>query len=101
MKGFRKIDPQWRIATIRKILKNPIYIGEVWCNKETKVGTKYVARPKNERILIPDIAPAMISRASFELIQKYLQWNKEDALRSNKNLYNLGILRASFCRCGI
>lgn len=102
MKGYRKIDPIWRVSSIRKILKNPIYMGEVWCNKERKEKTKYVTRPKSEWTLLPaDTAPALISSEEFALIEKYLQWNKEDALRSNKHSSELGILRAKFCWCGI
>ena len=47
------------------------------------------------------VLPALITEAEFALIQKYLQWNKEDALRSNKHPTDLGILRAKFCRCAI
>jgi hypothetical protein len=56
----------------------------------------------SEWILLPaGTAPAIITPEDFALIQKYLQWNKEDALRSNKHPADLGILRAKFCRCGI
>ena len=77
-------------------------MGEVWCNKERKEGSKYVARPKSEWLLLPpETAPALITPEEFALIQQYLEWNKEDALRSNKHPADLGILRAKFCRCGI
>jgi hypothetical protein len=102
MKGYRKIEPRWHASSIRRILTNPIYMGDVWCNKERKEGSKYVTRPKSEWILLPSgTASAIITPEDFVMIQKYLQWNKEDALRSNKHPADLGILRAKFCRCGI
>ncbi len=67
-------DSIWLPATIKHILKNPVYLGNLVFGRKTKA--LYLGQPdtKNEpdeskwRIL-PDMHPALIDRASFEKIR--------------------------------
>ncbi len=97
----RKGEPHWTAATLQRLIKNPIYMGEVWANRFKRVGKKIVERPKEEWIRLPD-APAIVDGETFEKVQKQLAYNKEDALRNNKHTREeLGLLRSGFIFCGV
>jgi site-specific DNA recombinase len=99
-KPFNNHTAHWEASIIHKMLSNPIYIGEVWGNKYKRVDKKMVEAPKEEWVRLPD-APAMIDKATFEIIQKRITQNKNDALRNNKHPEELGLLRAGHVYCGI
>src|SRR5207302_1129292 len=43
-----KGEPHWTASTLQRLVRNPIYMGEVWANRYKKIGKKIVDRPKEE-----------------------------------------------------
>src|SRR5712691_731777 len=95
----RKGVPHWTPSTLKRMVSNPIYIGEVWANRFQRVGKKIVQRPKEEWIRLPD-APALIDRQTYEEIQEQLTVNRQDSLRNSHHKDELGLLRAGHIVCG-
>lgn len=87
----------WTNGTLRQILTNPVYIGQVFANREQgaparqrrsplqPVGERGSARPKepSEWILVTQIE-AIISADLFETVQVKLRHNQQIAKRNNK-----------------
>ena len=100
----------WHPAVIRSIIKNSIYTGTGYANKEKAVTPKRRQidkvefrkyektgrehRPKNE--WYPYNSPRIISDEVFELAQQQLELNKRRAGRRTKKEY----LLRSFLKCG-
>ena len=97
----KKGVPCWCASTVRRIAENPINIGEVWVNRYTRVGKTMQLRPQEQWVLIPDIAPALIDRETYEKIIEQIAYNKQEALRNNQHTEELGLLRAGYIFCGI
>ena len=103
-----KGEPHWTTSTLQRLIKNRIYVGEVWVNRYKKVRndrtrkSTVILRPKEEWILLPEgTAPALIARETFESIHDQLAHNKQDSLRNNGHKEELGLLRAGYIYCGI
>jgi site-specific DNA recombinase len=107
-KKARKGEAHWTASTLQRIIKNRIYVGEVWANRFKKVVNEktkkatIVERPKEEWIRLPD-APALTDKETFEAIQKQLAYNKNDSLRNTNPDHKdaLGLLRAGYIFCGV
>lgn len=104
----RKGEPHWRAPAIRNLVNNPIYIGEVWPHRFTKIAKENnkkekklitLERPKEEWIRLPD-APAIIDRETFAIVQANIAANKNESLRNNKQP-QLGLVRSGYCKCGV
>lgn len=99
----------WHPGTIHTLIKNPIYVGEVWVNRTAKFRNPRTGRinsrirPREEWQKLPDgIAPPLIDRETFEAIQKQLLVNKEKAARNNSHSREAyGLVRAGYIFCGI
>lgn len=87
---------RWNVATVRGILRSPVYIGIAYSGRTQIVpatrrrsallpvgpGTSNAATPEDEWIGIA--VPAIISQEVFVLAQKRLDHNKQMAPRNNK-----------------
>jgi site-specific DNA recombinase len=94
--------PYWKNTTIQQILTNPVIMGKATAFHYYRNGNKSGRRPAEERIQLPNVAPAIIDEATFEVIQEQLVRNKQNSTRNNKQpLENLGLLRGGLARCGI
>jgi site-specific DNA recombinase len=101
---------RWNTSTLRSILSNRVYIGEVYANKyRTQAaqkrrsalqplgsGESQVLRPPSEWLFVTHI-PAIIEPEQFEAAQMQLQRNHQTAKRNNKS--NDYLLRA-MVSCG-
>lgn len=66
----------WRAETIRTILGNPTYAGDLAQGKNEKLSYKLKAshkRPRLEWTVVPDTHEAIISKESFQLVQQLLE----------------------------
>ena len=100
----------WTNGTLRQILTNPVYKGQVFANREQSapakqrrsplkpVGERSSARPKDpsEWILVSQIE-AIISAELFDTVQVKLQHNRQTAKRNNKTQ---NYLLRSLVSCG-
>jgi site-specific DNA recombinase len=91
----------WRAMTIYNILTHPGYTGKAYAyvNRFEFVpgeGMKRTERPQEEWIEVKgNPIPAIIDQETFDLVQKKLKKNKEEAARNNK------YPTETLCRCGI
>ncbi len=88
----------WTRQQMRKILRNPIYIGKAYWGKRERRNGRVVARKRvEEGILIP-VAP-MVSEETFQKVQQQLDKNRSVSPRNTKLIYTLQHLL--WCRgCG-
>lgn len=103
---------RWNVATIRGILRSPVYIGLATCGRTRPVaarrrksplqpvgaGISTQPVPPEEWISIP--VPALVSREQWEVAQVRLDQNKQFARRNNTtNDYLLrGLVSCASCR---
>ena len=88
---------RWNHATIRGILRNPVYTGHVYAGRTrarpartrhspmTPIGrsaTSYVLTPQEDWMLVAHIPP-LVSQEQFEMVQAKLAHNQQFATRNN------------------
>ena len=69
----------WHCSTIKRILKNPVYIGRVVRHKSEQsffVGKKASPVPEHEQIVIENNHEPIIEKPMFEIVQKILSQTK-------------------------
>ena len=69
----------WHCSTIKRILKNPVYIGRVIRHKSEQsffVGKKASPVPEHEQIVIENNHEPIIEKPMFEIVQKILSQTK-------------------------
>lgn len=100
-KPLRSKPGDWKHDTVMRYLRNPAYYGEyqafrsdkIWDGKRTKI-----KRDKSEIITIP--CPAIVSRATWDEVQKMITANTTMGPASKKRTYLLrGLIKCG--RCGL
>ena len=86
----------WQNTTIRDILRNPTYIGNLAQGKQYKVSYKMKCRRRNAQedwIVVENACPAIIDKETFEIVQSMAD--------KNRNNYGkeLPYLFRGFCYC--
>ena len=79
----------WQETTIRDILTNPTYKGDLAQNREYKVSYKSKKRRKNNKenwIIAKGACPAIIDEETFDLVQNMYQKNKNRNEKSKEHL---------------
>lgn len=103
----------WTVSSLRGILTNPIYTGQVYAGRTTsrpprirRSATRPFGRPQSTAVAPEEWIPvttvaAIVSREHFELAAEKLSRNKSFASRNNKK--NTYLLRAlvSCGKCGL
>jgi len=107
--------PHWSCATIRGILRNPTYTGQVYAQRtryraptHRRSATHPIGRPHGtavpqpaERWILVGQVPAVVSRAQFDEVQAKLATNRAYARRNNTaHRYLLRALVSCGC-CGL
>ena len=107
LKGFnynhpsgRKNDGLWSDSTVRRILQNQVYIGDMIQGKNTTISYKIRqcrAIPKEEWIIVKDTHEPIIDKATFEKVQSL--FNNNIRVSPNKNEVDLfsGLVRCASC----
>lgn len=89
---------KWSTGTIQKILKDPVYLGDLVSLKTERTNYKTKQRaavPFDQRVYTFDAHEAIISRAQFESVQKMRALHKCPATNHRENIFR-GLL---FCDC--
>lgn len=78
----------WPLATITLLLRHPVYVGQLTANRwqETKVkgrGTVQTRRPACEQVVLPGVAPALVSPEVAAAAQARLATNQQLSVRNN------------------
>lgn len=97
----------WVPASIKDMLRNPVYAGKIRWNwrpqeKKMKNGNIDISRPRSEDnkcIIVDGLHPAIISEETFELAQEYLAKNPPRPVKKNATIKNplSGIVVCAFC----
>lgn len=89
---------KWSTGTIHKILKDPVYLGNLVSLKTERINYKTKQRaavPLDQRVYTFDAHEAIISRAQFERVQEMRSYHKCPAKNYRENIFR-GLL---FCDC--
>jgi site-specific DNA recombinase len=92
-------NQRWNQATVRGILSNPAYTGQVYMDRMRmrparirRSATHSIGHPAGTRVSLPREAwvpiatvPAMVTQEQFDLVQAKLAQNKRFARRNNKS----------------
>ena len=95
---------RWQPVSVREILSRRTYAGQfpVYVMKHVRrANGSYDRRkaPEDERIYLPDVAPAIVTPEEFAAVAARLTDNKRHSTRRNKTP-EATLLRAGFIRCG-
>ena len=83
-----RVQGRWNVQTLRGILTNPVYTGEVYAGRlQEACGTGATAtprrvRPREDWITVASI-PAIVTQEQFERVQDKLAQNRQFARRNN------------------
>ncbi len=90
----------WTYSTIHNILKNKMYAGDMWQNRNqnSKLNHGKRVRPEDEHIIVRDTHEAIVNRDDFELVQNKLKNNRDisSTLKQNVSPFAGHIV----CECG-
>lgn len=92
---------KWNSTVINKILRNPIYVGDLVQLQYNKVNykiKKITKVPKEEQIIISNNHEAIINRNTFNTVQEMLDKQTNEWNYSNRKKHLLAGL--VFCKCG-
>jgi site-specific DNA recombinase len=96
--------PRWVLPAVRDILVRPVYTGDATTyatRAERRPNGRYVRRraPASEVVVLPGIAPAIVTPQEQAAVAARLATNKREAARNNRNPEST-LLRAGFLTCG-
>ncbi len=89
--GKRNSSPVWHQSTIRNILTNPVYIGNLVQNKTEVQNSGKGQRKKNDEshwIYAEASHPGIIDVQIFEEVQKLIEKKKQKRMPASKNLFS-------------
>ena len=75
----------WSPVTIKNILKNPLYTGDLIQNRHRRISykiRKIINNNKNDWIVVKNTHKAIVSREAYEDVQRILKYNSN--IKSNK-----------------
>ena len=90
---------QWHQSTIKKILVNPLYVGDLLQNKSY---TKNVLtgerqdQPEDKQIYLKNVHRGIIDRTTFQEVQRLLERKKKNRSSHEKRLFS-GLLTCGEC----
>lgn len=90
---------KWNHNGIRRILENPIYIGNCVQNKNKKISyksKKMIALPKEEQTITINHHESIISKEKWDIVQTMLKNYKNTKVRENDVLFK-GLLYCAHC----
>ncbi len=93
----------WQDTTIKEILTNPTYKGDLTQNKEYKISYKSNKRRKHKKedwIIAPNKCPPIIDNKTFDLVQTIYNQNKHKQKKSHNYLLK-GLLYCNECHHSI
>ena len=86
-----KYNEMWTISSVKKILKNQMYVGDMVQSTQTKVSyksKKKKALPKSNWDIVPNTHEALIDRYIFESVQNNVKrTNKSNVINRDKRLF--------------
>ncbi len=88
----------WTTTSVRRLLTNPIYKGDLVYNKRTKSAKTSRPRSREEYVVAEGAVASIISDELFEKTQKLILQNRAVPSSARKGSYLLsGLVRCGFC----
>lgn len=97
----------WVPASIKDMLRNPVYAGKIRWNwrsqsKRMQSGSISISRPRSEEdncIIVNGLHPALVTQETFDLAQEYLAKNPPRPTKKNSPTKNplAGVVVCAFC----
>ncbi|WP_067617483.1 recombinase family protein [Alicyclobacillus acidiphilus] len=108
-KSRGKGDTWWQASTIQRILRNPVYAGDLVANRwrndvdirlsrqlDSKV-KRQMMRDRDEWVVVRNNHPALVDRAAFNLVQDTMDMKaKNKGLRRTSNVLS-GLMKCGAC----
>lgn len=98
--GKTNASPLWHGSSVRAILENPHYTGDLVQQRETTINVTTDKRKKNdpsEFIIVKDTHEAIISKEDFKIVQQLIKERKRKRPRAKQHLFT----NIAFCSsCG-
>lgn len=90
--GKKNAGLYWQGTSVKKILSNPHYVGDLVQNRQTTTSVTIKGReelPKEKQIVVSNAHPAIISREDFEAVQRYMEGRKQQKAKpkAKKHLF--------------
>ncbi|MBD0383278.1 recombinase family protein [Paenibacillus sedimenti] len=90
--GKKNAGLYWQGTSIKKILNNPHYVGDLVQGRQTTVSVTSKVReevPRDKQIITEDAHHAIISREDFEAVQQYMEGRKRQQAKpkAKKHLF--------------
>lgn len=102
-----RVADHWSPASIRDMMRNPVYAGNVrWNSRPTKKGMvdgkiEYVRKrlPNSECTVVKGLHPALVSEETFAIAQDYLDKNRKRPVNERGRITNplAGIVVCAIC----
>lgn len=92
-------DFDWHATSIRTILNNPVYLGQVTFGKTRTVGKskkKKVATDEKEWIVVENTHEAIIDRETWDLVQSMLKNRRRENVRGEIQMF-AGLVKCADC----
>ncbi|WP_162595967.1 recombinase family protein [Bacillus sp. CGMCC 1.16541] len=92
-------SPKWHGSSVRFILENPHYTGNLVQQRETTLSVTNKVRvinPKEQMIIVPNTHEPLISEATFDLVQDLIRSRAKKRISSCKHLFS-GIITCNDC----
>lgn len=90
--GKKNAGLYWQGSSVKKILSNPHYVGNLEQGRQTTTSVICKERtelPKEQRIVVKNAHPAIISKEDYEAVQRYMEGRKRQQAKpkAKKHLY--------------
>lgn len=88
--GKRNASDKWQGSTIRLILSNPHYTGDLVQGRQTSISVTNKMRKtveKDKFIIVKDAHPPIISRSDYQAVQELMDTRKRKRPPCNKHLF--------------
>ncbi len=69
----------WKMLTVRRILKNPVYVGTLTYRKTKRAGNKVIHRPSSEWIVVENAHEPIIEKELWDKAQEKINRSKKGA----------------------
>jgi site-specific DNA recombinase len=89
--GRKNASPFWHMTSVRIILTNPVYFGDLVAQRQhvSALGSSRRKRtPKEEHVVLKDNHPAIISRELFQAVQNLLNRRSFRKVSGRPNLFS-------------
>ncbi|MCD8089940.1 MAG: recombinase family protein [Clostridiales bacterium] len=98
-----KIANHWNTRSVKSILRNPVYMGDMVNNKFSTNSFKdkrLHEKPKSEWITVPNTHQALVSREDFETVQNRISVKKPAPSDNPDNIFK-GLIKCGNCGCSL